>query len=67
MGSILPTIMQIIALFIIAITVFMIARRYQTHATLFLAGFALLSTAHFAQVRIEGAGVEETPYRPVCI
>jgi len=46
--------MQIIALLIIAVTVVLIARRYQTHATLFLAGFALLTTAHFAQVRIHG-------------
>jgi len=60
MGPILRTIMQIIALLIIAVTVFLIARRYQTHATLFLAGFALLTTAHFAQVRIEGAGAEES-------
>ena len=44
--------MQIIALLIIAGTVFLIARRYQTHATLFVAGFALLTTAHFADVRI---------------
>jgi len=50
--------MQIIALLIIAITVLLIARRYQTHATLFVAGFALLTTAHFAQVRIDGAGAE---------
>lgn len=50
--------MQIIALLIIAVTVFLIARRYQTHATLFLAGFALLTTAHFAQVPIDGAGAE---------
>ncbi|HEY5776085.1 MAG TPA: C4-dicarboxylate transporter DcuC [Xanthomonadales bacterium] len=50
--------MQIIALLIIAVTVFLIARRYQTHATLFMAGFALLTTAHFAQVRIDGAGAE---------
>ena len=32
--------MQIIALLIIALTVFLIARRYQTHAILFAAGFA---------------------------
>jgi len=44
--------MQIIALLIIAVTVVLIAKRYQTHATLFVAGFALLTTAHFAQVRI---------------
>ena len=52
--------MQILALIIIAVTVFLIARRYQTHATLFLAGFALLTTAHIAQVRVDGAGVAES-------
>lgn len=60
MGPILRTIMQIIALLIIAATVFLIARRYQTHATLFLAGFTLLTTAHFAQVRFDGTGMEES-------
>jgi len=44
--------MQIVALLIIAVTVVLIAKRYQTHATLFVAGFALLTTAHLAQVRI---------------
>ena len=52
--------MQILALIIIAITVFLIAKRYQTHATLFLAGFALLTTAHIAQVRVDGAGAAES-------
>lgn len=37
--------MQILALGIIAFTVFLIVRRYQTQATLFLAGFALISLA----------------------
>ena len=60
MGPILPTIMQIIALIIIAVTVFLIAKRYQTHATLFLAGFALLTTAHIAQIRVDGAGLGES-------
>ncbi len=50
--------MQIIALLIIAVTVLLIARRYQTHATLFAAGFALLTTAYLAGVRVEGAGAE---------
>ena len=54
-GSYTPALMQIIALLIIAVTVFLIARRYQTHATLFLAGFALLTTAHFAKVTTGGA------------
>jgi len=52
--------MQIIALFIIAVTVVLIARHYQTHATLFLAGFALLTTAHIAQVRFDGAEAAES-------
>jgi DcuC family C4-dicarboxylate transporter len=52
--------MQIIALSIIAVTVVLIARRYQTHATLFAAGFALLITAHIADVRVEGAGALES-------
>ena len=52
--------MQILALIIIAITVFLIAKRYQTHATLFLAGFALLTTAHIAQVRVDGTGAAES-------
>jgi len=38
--------MQILALGIIAFTVFLIVRRYQTQGTLFLAGFALLSLAY---------------------
>ena len=48
MLPILSTIMQLIALIIIAVTVFLIVKRYQTHATLFVSGFALLTTAHFA-------------------
>ena len=52
--------MQIIALLIIAVTVFLIARRYQTHATLLTAGFALLITAHIAEVRVEDAGALES-------
>ncbi len=51
--------MQIVALLIIAFTVFLIARRYQTHATLFLAGFALLTTAYIARTW-SGAGVEDS-------
>jgi DcuC family C4-dicarboxylate transporter len=41
--------MQMIAFTIIAITVFLIVRRYQTHAVLFTSGFALLTLAHFAE------------------
>ena len=41
--------MQFIALIIIAMTIFLIVRRYQTHAVLFTAGFALLTVAHFAK------------------
>lgn len=58
MSPILATIMQVIALLIIAITVFLIARRYQTHATLFAAGFALLTTAHIARTWFGGAQAE---------
>ena len=49
--------MQAVALLIIAITVYLVIKRYQTHATLLLAGFALLTTAHFAG---KGGGIEET-------
>jgi DcuC family C4-dicarboxylate transporter len=52
--------MQIVALFIIAITVFLIVKRYQTHATLFLSGFALLATAHLARVFSGDSGIEES-------
>ena len=52
--------MQIVALFIIAITVFLIVKRYQTHATLFISGFALLSTAHLSQTWSGEAGIEES-------
>jgi DcuC family C4-dicarboxylate transporter len=38
--------MQLLALVIIAVTVWFIVRRYQTHAVLFLSGFALLSMAY---------------------
>jgi DcuC family C4-dicarboxylate transporter len=48
MLPILSTIMQVIALIIIAVTIFLIVKRYQTHATLFISGFALLTTAHLA-------------------
>ena len=41
-------IMQIAALLIIAVTAYLVVKRYQTHATLFLAGFALLTTAYVA-------------------
>lgn len=41
--------MQLIALLIIVVTVVLIVRRYQTHAILFASGFALLTTAYFAQ------------------
>lgn len=40
--------MQLISLMIIALTVWMIIRRYQTHATLLLSGFALLITARIS-------------------
>ncbi|MEE4218223.1 MAG: C4-dicarboxylate transporter DcuC [Xanthomonadales bacterium] len=50
--------MQIIALVIIVITGFLVVKRYQTHATLFLAGFALLTTAHLARVLSGQPGLE---------
>jgi DcuC family C4-dicarboxylate transporter len=60
MLPILGTIMQAIALIIIAVTIFLIVKRYQTHATLFLSGFALLATAHFARVWSGAPGPEES-------
>lgn len=59
MLHILGVLMQIIALLIIAITVYLVVKRYQTHATLFLAGFALLTTAYVAQ-RWSGADSGES-------
>lgn len=50
--------MQIIALLIIVITGFLVVKRYQTHATLFLAGFALLITAHISQILSGESGLE---------
>ena len=61
MIPILAGVMQIIALLIIAATVYLIIKRFQTHATLFLAGFALLTTAHLAQVFSDGAASRESP------
>lgn len=52
--------MQIIALLIIVFTVYLIVRRYQTHATLFFAGFALLTTAHISTTWFGGNGAEES-------
>ena len=52
--------MQIVALLIIAFTIFLVAKRYQTHATLLASGFALLTTAHVAKVWFGGGGVEES-------
>ena len=60
MLPILGTIMQAIALIIIAVTIFLIVKRYQTHATLFLSGFALLATAHFARSWSGSPGLEES-------
>ncbi|MGD9020551.1 MAG: C4-dicarboxylate transporter DcuC, partial [Lysobacterales bacterium] len=51
--------MQIVALLIIAVTIVLVVRRYQTHATLFLAGFALLTTAYVAH-RFSGADTGES-------
>ena len=52
--------MQILALIIIAITIFLIVKRYQTHATLFISGFALLATAHLARTWSGDSGIEES-------
>jgi len=60
MLSILGTVMQAVALLIIALTVVLIVKRYQTHATLFVSGFALLTTAHVAQILSDGQGLEES-------
>lgn len=51
--------MQIVALLIIAITIYLVVKRFQTHATLFLAGFTLLTTAYVAQ-RFSGADTGES-------
>lgn len=59
MLHILGTVMQIVALLIIAITIYLVVKRYQTHATLFLAGFALLTTGYLAQ-RLSGAETGES-------
>jgi DcuC family C4-dicarboxylate transporter len=55
--------MQLLALVIIACTVYLITKRYQTHATLFLAGFALLSLAYFFSLFSGNPvpGLEESP------
>ncbi len=59
MLPILATVMQIIALLIIAITIYLVVKRFQTHATLFLSGFALMTTAYVAQ-RWSGAASGES-------
>ena len=55
--------MQLIALLIIAATVWLIVKRYQTHATLFLSGFALLIVTYiFTRFTGEAIpGLEESP------
>lgn len=57
-GSYTPPVMQIIALVIIFITGYLVVKRYQTHATLFLGGFALLTTAHLARLLSGEPGLE---------
>jgi len=52
--------MQIIALLIIVVTVILIVKRYQTHATLFAAGFALLTTVQVSHLWFDGTGVGES-------
>ncbi|NDV62199.1 anaerobic C4-dicarboxylate transporter DcuC [Puniceicoccales bacterium CK1056] len=49
----LERVTQLIAILFIALTVFMVVRRYQTHATLFISGFALLILA-YVSARITG-------------
>jgi DcuC family C4-dicarboxylate transporter len=53
------TLMRFCAILIIAFTVVLIVRQYQTHATLFLSGFALLTLA-WAYSRISGTSF--SPY-----
>jgi DcuC family C4-dicarboxylate transporter len=55
--------MQLIAVGIIALTVWFIIKRYQTHATLFIAGFALLTLTYvFSRFTGEGVpGLETSP------
>ena len=60
MLPILGKVMQTIALVIIAVTIYLVVKRYQTHATLFLSGFALLITAHFARSGSGAPGMEES-------
>ena len=49
--------MQIAAILIIAVTAVLLVKRYQPHATLFLAGFALLTLAYLAG-RVTGIPAE---------
>lgn len=52
--------MSLLALLIIAATVWLILKRYQTHATLFLSGFLLLTVAYvFALISETGPAVFE--------
>lgn len=55
--------MQLLALIIICLTVFFIVKRYQTQATLFIAGFALLTLTYlFSRFTGEPVpGLEESP------
>jgi DcuC family C4-dicarboxylate transporter len=52
--------MQIAALIIVALTVFLVVKRYQTHAVLFLSGFALLVTAHLNEAFTGADGSRES-------
>ncbi len=49
-----------VSLLIIALTAYLVVRRYQTHATLFLSGFALLTTAHVSGLLSGGGGLGES-------
>lgn len=52
--------MNLVYLLIIAVTIFLVVKRYQTHATLFLAGFALLTATHVAGILSGKGGLGES-------
>jgi DcuC family C4-dicarboxylate transporter len=60
-GSYTAPIMQILAFAIIVVTAYLVVKRYQTHATLFLSGFTLLTVAYLANPGAGTPGVAESP------
>ena len=54
-------VMQILALAIIVVTGYLVVKRYQTHATLFLSGFALLTVAWLSDPGAGTPGVDASP------